>query len=191
MPSQIEIEIKSLLTESSYLKLLKYFYKNMNDSYIQINYYIDTPNLDILKNKDGLRIRKKNKYELTFKTPNIEGLIEVNQDINFDDFNNFKENNIFPDGEIKNYIESKYNVSTLKILSTLTTYRIDIEYKNGLISIDKNIYNNNLDYELEYETNSYQNGLEILKELFKELDIEFKENKKSKLVRAMDQYLNK
>ena len=45
MPSQIEIEIKSLLTESSYLKLLKYFNKNMNDSYIQINYYIDTTNV--------------------------------------------------------------------------------------------------------------------------------------------------
>lgn len=187
MGREIEIEIKSLITKDEYDVIINHFLNYDKSSYIQINYYIDTSAFSLMKLLDGLRIRKKKEYELTYKTPLKEGLLEINQIINEKDFLNFKNNNIFPNGEVKEYILNKnINPNDLKILSTLSTFRIDIKYKNGLLSIDKNEYNNNIDYEIEYECDKYLIGLNIIKDLFKELNINFKENKKSKLVRAMD-----
>lgn len=187
MAKEIEIEIKSLINNDEYNKIVSYFNNYESVSYTQINYYIDTPNLSLIKLKDGLRIRKKEEYKITYKTPLNEGVLEINQKINEEDFLIFKNSFIFPEGEVKEYMINKnINVNELKILSILTTFRIDIKYKNGLLSIDKNTYNNVIDYEIEFEYDNYQKGLQIVQELFDILNIKFKENKRSKLLRAMD-----
>ena len=65
MSQNLEIEAKSMLDESNYLKLIK---DHEKDCYIQINYYIDTMHFDVHEKKLGLRIRLKDgAYELTLK----------------------------------------------------------------------------------------------------------------------------
>ena len=59
-----------------------------------------------------------------------------------------KWNGIFPDGDIKNFLEILgIKIENLKILTSLTTDRIEIPYKEGLFSLDKNEYSGTIEKE--------------------------------------------
>ena len=62
----------------------------------------------------------------------------------------------------------------LVILGDLTTYRIETQYQNELLVLDKSEYLNKVDYELEYEVSSYDEGYEKFKQLLQEFDIKHK-----------------
>ena len=74
----------------------------------------------------------------------------------------------------------------MKIITSLTTERIEIEYKNNLLAVDKNTYGNNVDYEVEVESTSMSGAEETLKSILEECEIkDFSFNKKSKQSRAL------
>ncbi|PTH50146.1 CYTH domain-containing protein, partial [Staphylococcus capitis] len=62
----------------------------------------------------------------------------------------------------------------LVILGDLKTYRIETQYQNELLVLDKSEYLNKVDYELEYEVGSYDEGYEKFKQLLQEFDIKHK-----------------
>ena len=181
MSTNIEIEAKALINKEGYELLTKDLEK-----YKQINYYIDYSDLSLSKTF-GLRIRfKNNKYELTLKTDLEEGKLETNQIISEEVFLNFKEKGLFPNGEVKNHLLLLgVNVNELKIFTTLLTYRSDVRINESLISIDKNEYNNIADYEVECESSSMIEAMNVLREYLNKNKVPFSWNKVTKLERAI------
>ena len=94
-------------------------------------------------------------------------------------------------GEFPNVDEVRFltmldiDVSSLKILTSLTTDRVDVNYKDGLLSIDRNFYSGKTDYEIEFEYNSMDAAERILADLLREHDIPFHINKTPKVRRAL------
>lgn len=185
MSQNLEIEAKSMLDESNYLKLIK---GNEKNCYIQINYYIDTMHFDVHEKKLGLRIRLKDgAYELTLKIRQSEGKLEINQSITEFDFLTFKESNILPNGEVKDaLLKQKINIEKLRIFTELKTTRLDVNYKTSLISIDKSEFNGITDYEIECEDKSMEIAEANLIEYLNKNEVPFNENFVSKLRRARD-----
>ena len=134
MSNAIEIEAKALVSQDDYRKLSKLF--PSSPRYTQTNYYIDSD--DRILNKEGiaLRIREKDgNYELTLKTPLSQGLLEKNAPITKAQFEEFRDHNVFPKGDLVRFLTMlDIDINTLKILTSLTTDRIDVEYEGGLLS---------------------------------------------------------
>ena len=158
-------------------------------NYKKLNYYIDTDDLLLKQFGIGLRIRQKDFFVLNMKAPLQEGLLEKKESISEKEFDNFKNNGVFPNGSIKNLLLMfGVDITKLKIQTTLKTERIVIENfsDNEVFAIDKNYYNGLIDYELELEGTSLERAKNSLKERCEELNIDFVENAKSKQVRAME-----
>lgn len=186
MSTNLEIEVKSKLSEDEYQKLLD-GYKNQK-TYIQTNYYLDDNLLTIRHKKCGLRVREKEgEFELTLKVPSGDGKIEINQQISNILFEKLQNGNIFPDGEIKQFLQGNFKakIDEIHILGKLITTRTDITYNNSLISVDKSEYNGIIDYEIECEDSSKKSAKENLKDFLKKNGIKYRENKDSKLKRFL------
>lgn len=189
MATNIEIEAKVLINEDDYNRVLKFYKKEELQKVTQLNYYIDTDDLLLKQFGIGLRIRQKDFFVLNMKAPLQEGLLEKKESISEKEFDNFKNNGVFPNGSIKNLLLMfGVDITKLKIQTTLKTERIVIENFNDdeVFAIDKNYYNGLIDYELELEGTSLERAKNSLKEKCEELNIDFVENAKSKQVRAME-----
>ena len=186
MSTNLEIEFKSkLLEEEYYSLLLKY---SNQKSYSQTNYYIDDKNRSIISKKCGLRIREKNGcFELTLKVPSNDGKIEINQQISNEIFKNLLNCNVFPIGEVKDFLTNNLKVKTdnLYVLGKLVTLRLDLNYKTSLISIDKSSYNSKIDYEIECEDTSITSAQNNLLDFLKENKIAYKQSSGNKLDRFL------
>ena len=187
MSTNLEIEAKATLSKLEYDKLIANF--KSNKIYEQVNYYLDTKSFEIRNKKCGLRIRtKQGENELTIKAPKGDGKLEINQQISNISLQNLLEKDLFPNGEVSEFITKELSIKTsdLKVLGKLVTYRLDIEYKSSLISIDKSLYNGIEDYEIECEDESLINAQTNLKEFLKKYQIPYHENKRSKLGRFLE-----
>ena len=185
MSNAIEIEAKVLLSKEDYQTLIKMF--PQASRYVQTNYYIDSDDRILLKEGIALRIReKKGLYELTLKTPLSQGLLEKNLPISIDELAALRDDGIFPKGDIERFLKMlDIDISTLKILTFLSTERIDVPYESGLLSLDRNTYSGKVDYEVEFEYNNMADAERILGELLEKAGIKFEWNKESKIHRAM------
>jgi uncharacterized protein YjbK len=191
MSNTIEIEAKALVKKAEYAKLAALF--KTNRPYIQTNYYIDN-NASLLR-KEGIALRvrkKKGECSLTLKAPLSEGLLEKNSRISKETFEKFAKEGVFPEGDTKRFLTMlNIDVPSLKILTSLTTKRIDADYEGGLLSIDENHYEGKTDYEVELEYNNEGDAERILAELFKKNGIPFAVNKRTKVSRALEASIEK
>lgn len=173
MATNNEIEFKQILTKDLYDKIFNTYFKN-EKPFSQTNYYIDTKGFKLRDHRSALRIRvKDNSYEMTLKVPAEFGLMEYNHPTNVKlKMNDTLSNSKLPD-DIRNIIEGQFNVSEdeLIILGDLTTLRVETHYQNELLVLDKSEYLNKVDYELEFEVDSYNEGYEKFKQLLQEFDI--------------------
>lgn len=173
MATNNEIEFKQILTKDLYDKIFNTYFKN-EKPFSQTNYYIDTKGFKLRGHRSALRIRvKDNSYEMTLKVPAEVGLMEYNHPTNVKlKMNDTLSNSKLPD-DIRNIIEGQFNVSEdeLIILGDLTTLRVETHYQNELLVLDKSEYLNKVDYELEFEVDSYNEGYEKFKQLLQEFDI--------------------
>lgn len=190
MQSNIEIEAKVLLSEEEYDAIVKYLHLERYKKIEQTNHYVDTIDRVLKKNDIALRIRENQDFVLTLKTPLSEGLLEKNQSINWREYSDLEDKGIFPQGDIKNFLEiCCFDTRALKVLASLKTIRIELELDDGLLCLDKNIYGKNgeiVDYELEVESTSMEKAEETASKILKEVGItEFKFNTHSKQSRAI------
>lgn len=190
MQSNIEIEAKVLLSEEEYLTLIKYLHLERYKKIKQTNHYVDSVDRKLKANDIALRIRENEDFVLTLKTPLSEGLLEKNQTISWRDYSDLEEQGIFPNGDIKNFLEiCGFNPLELKVLASLTTYRIELELNDGLLCLDENVYGakgNKRDYELEIESTSMEKAEEAARKILTEAGItSFKFNTLSKQARAV------
>lgn len=190
MAANIEIEAKVLISSEDYKKVLKHFKKEIDKEYEQVNYYIDSKNFDLKQQGIGLRIREADGlYTLTLKAPMAEGLLEKDQMITKEQYENLSKNKVFPEGNIKEFIIMLgYKPTSLEILAKLTTHRIEIDDGNVLtkLSLDKNDYNGITDYEIECEGDALENAKKALGCICSAIGIAYKDNPKSKQSRAME-----
>lgn len=191
MQSNIEIEAKILLSEKDFYTVVKYLHLERYKKNKQINHYIDTSDRLLKANDIALRVRETDEFVLTLKTPLSEGLLEKNQVLTWRSYSELEDEGVFPSGDIKDFLEiCGFNVRNLKILANLTTYRIELEYDDGIICLDENVYGTNnefKDYELEVECNSIQGAENLAKKLLDEAGIkDYKFNTHSKQARAIN-----
>ena len=188
MPNAVEIEVKVLLSEKDYSKLLSCF--SFFPRRVQVNHYIDLENLSLSKRKIAIRIREcGGSFELTMKTNLAEGRLERNLDISEEQFIDFKERGIFPEGDVKQILlKEGIDLKALKIFTSLKTERAESEYQGGVLSIDKNSYSGIVDYELEYESDSMESATKIVTSLLNNLAIPVCFSEKPKIRRAIEAY---
>lgn len=192
MAINIEIESKVLIDEDSYNKLLNIFKDKISSTYNQTNYYLETNDYSLRKHQIALRIREKlNNYEITLKTPLSEGSYETTNQITKEQFLELKNNNTFPECEIKDQIIRlglDFEISDLHIITSLLTIRSDIKHPTGTFSIDKNKYGSAIDFELEKEDNNKKSAETFLINVCKENNLNYKINELSKQNRALSQF---
>lgn len=186
MSTNIEIEVKTLISQKDYEKVLEFFKDQQHEAVDQINYYIDTEVADLRKHEVSLRIRRLNGLVMTLKTPLSEGLLEKSQLISEHEFNEFISHRSFPTGPICDFIERLYiDPATLFPLAQLTTHRINIPYEGYLLAVDKNTYADQVDFELEMEGSSLDKARIYLEQICTTIGIKFVENRVSKQRRAL------
>lgn len=178
MKQNLEIEFKSFLSEEKYNELLQKFHLE-DKIFMQTNHYFDTSNLDLLNNKVVLRIRQKNdNYKLTSKVKHNEGDLETHVKLTKDEAIH-----MLSDGFDSSVINLNYNVHKV---SELSTYRVSMPYKSGVIFLDKSVYYGVTDYEVEFEVEEFNQGKIDFDSFINENDIEYEKSIK-KVQRAFSQ----
>ena len=165
MKTSLEIEFKTFITEDKYNELLSKL-KQEDNILIQTNHYFDDTLGTLESEKKVLRIRQKgDQYKLTKKSKSTDGNIENHIYLTKDEALDMLKN-----GFDASIINEPINV---KKVAELTTYRTKLQYKSGYVFLDKSIYNNKTDYELEYEADNKLIGQKEFKEILAEFNITF------------------
>ncbi len=184
MNKNIEIEYKLLLKKEEY-EILKPLFKTQG--YEQTNYYFDTKDEKLRKARVTLRVRLKDgQYEFTLKRSGTIGIDEFNENISKNDFECLTHGK-----EIKSEILTllkDYQVSVYELcqIYSLKTYRQDLSYKNGLLSLDKSEYLGVTDYEIEYEVTNTKNAINDFNDFLSVANVKYVRNCKGKRHRLCD-----
>ena len=185
MSREIEYEKRVLINEDQYQKILHFFLDKYPDNkcFKQTNYYFDTSFFDLKARGIVFRLRKsiKETTELTLKIKGSNGDLEINQILTSkEEICLFNENTI-PEGEIKDYLLKRDLLfSSLNLVGSLETYRMEAQINDYLIVIDKNIYFNICDYNLEIEAASIKRAESIILELCNFFGLKYKKDYSSK-----------
>ncbi len=175
MSEQIEIEFKNLLTETEFEQILKAHQIGEKQFVKQKNYYFDTPEFELKDRACALRIRERGgRYEMTLKEPLLtgEGLLETNTELDYEKASSILSGSSISPIDIRDKISQMgIDPEQMSCFGTLTTARAEIPYEGGLLVFDKSTYFDVTDYELEYETNHYEEGMRIFEELLKKASI--------------------
>ncbi len=192
MSTNVEIEAKILVTAAEFRKLFTFLGANPKDAVRQINYYIDTPDSELRGFGFGLRIRERlGDYTLTLKSPLAEGTLEKNQSLTADDYAALAESGLFPTGPVHDFLALLgFPIKDLRIITSLTTYRLETTYQNRHLVLDRNEYSRQEDFEVESEQSAVSLAAETLKNLCREAKIEYRPNQISKHARALKALAN-
>ena len=184
MKKELEIEFKNLVSAPEFTKLTQAF--TITDFTEQTNTYFDTFDGKIKALGGALRIRQKHsKCECTLKLPNPNGagLFEFTQQL--PDATTITRELLTQALDVLTHLE-QYHIRSaeLQLLTSLTTRRCEIPYRNGLLVFDESFYNGHHDYELEFEHADFNEGSCIFQGLLAQYDIPIRETP-NKIKRAM------
>lgn len=171
MRQEIEIEYKNLLTENEYLKLKDVFFSEDQKPATQENYYFDTEDFTLKHNKCALRIRlKDHRAEMTLKTPfeghHTETTIDLDEDtaVKMIAETSFK----LPDEILTVLNEENISISpSVSLVGSLKTERLELVDTHTIIVLDKSYYSDQIDYELEIESDSKSIGKALFDQILK------------------------
>ena len=174
--TQKEYEERLMLTEEQYFFIVTYFMNiQPNKHFLQItNHYYDTDDLALTKDQRmTLRVRIINdvKSELTLKIKGQNGDDEITDGLNPKEQELLLEQNIFPYGQVRNRLMLlPYTLDKYHRITSLYNRRLEIEFDDYTLVIDKNTYEDEVDYNLEIESKV---GIEQAKALLKEYASKF------------------
>ncbi|MCC5895133.1 MAG: CYTH domain-containing protein [Alkalibacterium sp.] len=187
MNQEIEIEFKNLLTEEEYDVLSSTYFLKSAESFTQKNIYYDTESYDLKNRSCALRIRvKEESAEFTLKSPFEGHHKELNIPLTIEEAERLiSMEAIMPPEQIKAFLKNEYelDVTTVNKLTELVTQRIEKEYKECLLVLDKSWYNDTVDYELEIESPSIEQGSSLFDSLLRTHSIP-KRHTPNKIARA-------
>lgn len=192
MSSELEIEFKNLLTEIEYQKLLRHFQVTSEQCWEQENHYYDTPDFKLKKQHSALRIRiLPESAEMTLKTPHQSYLLETTNLLSKETaLKIINSEKITPRGDLLTKL-NEFNVHehNLEKKVALTTLRYEKELENGLLVLDKSIYNGKTDFELELEVQDPIAGEQLFEDILSQFAIP-KRNTPNKIQRAYKSYFS-
>lgn len=182
MSVELEYEQKVLITKDDYLNLIEKIseYDHYKD-YYQENYYLETKAEFFKKSNSALRLRfKKDKWQKTLKIKSQTVNYEYNMDIASQEAKAILETKTTSLSDVpKEYCQNYLDLTIAKI----ETHRHEIKYQDGLIVIDKTIFENQVtDYEIECEASSLEKAGQILQAFVKENQLKTSESE-SKIAR--------
>lgn len=190
MKTNLEIEYKTLLSLSEFDQLSKRF--NHIKPIRQTNYYFDTPDLKLRKNKLSLRIRTfSDAAEMTLKIPQSVGNMEHNLALTSQQATAIlKADSLLGHGALLQSMldlldQYTINLDAIHTLGSLTTTRREYQTPIGLMALDRNEYTNKVDYELELEVEDAGLGEQNFNTFLKENKIEYR-YARSKVVRFLE-----
>ena len=172
----IEYEERVLISESDYKKVIediKSEGKSLTHLYIE-NIYLDNNEAFICKTKKMLRIRRTNNAneELTLKMKDKDGsTIEINETL---------EEHPIIDKELNNKFNEYHEIVRL------VTERIEVQYPDYLFVIDKNMYCDTVDYDLEVEADNQANAKKIIEFYCEKYNLSYDPQYKTKSHRAFE-----
>ena len=151
----IEKEYKALITQKQYeyIKLMFEWEKCI----IQKNYYFDTNKIYCSKNKITVRMRqKKEDYNLQVKIPICcEGGLHIKKEYE-KKLHHLKD--VITSNDF-NELSVPVHIPDVKQIGNLITERLEYSINQSTLCLDKSIYYNIVDYEVEIEYNSnYMDG---------------------------------
>lgn len=165
MTINIEKEYKFLINEDQFQQILeKYQFK---DKIIQTNYYFDSQDFLLAKDNITLRCREKNDMfylQAKIKNKNNKNYTSSQElSVKIDSIPDIIDNQ-FLYTKLTSF-PSKYKGITFKKIGLLTTTRHLVQINDLIIHLDKNLYNNTIDFEIEieFDIESYEKVLEIIK----------------------------
>ena len=185
MESRNKFQFKTLLTLDEYIKLLKRFNGFTTD--VQTNHYFDTSRFSLKALDASLRIRERETLELTLKRKKGYALQDLTLPVDRDFFDELKATGVLPENEIKTQLIPLIGDQKLFNYISLSTTRIYLTYKSGLVLIDKSEYLNTIDYELSFLVSNYNEGKKEFIQLINELGITYTKSEK-KIKRALKAY---
>lgn len=173
MSQELEIEFKNILEEDEYRQLLSAFSISEDKKVIQENFYFDTPKFSLKDVGAALRIREKNGiYTLTLKQPVERGLLETHQVLSKEEAEQMLNGGNIIEGEVVSILKGlSIKTSDVRFFGSLKTKRAEVEYKNGLLVLDKSYYLNQIDFEVEYEVTDEVSGKVVFTELLQQYKI--------------------
>ncbi|WP_152657312.1 CYTH domain-containing protein [Oceanobacillus sp. CFH 90083] len=176
MSQEVEIEFKNLLTTEEYDRLAEDLFSQAK-VIEQINYYFETPSFGLKRNHAALRIRKKNEtYTLTLKEPHPDGLLETHDRLTEDEFLSWTSGIPTEAPNVSKQLKQMaIDISSLTYVGRMTTFRKEIPYQGTLIVLDKSIYLDTEDAELELEAVSKDDGEKVFRSLLANYQIPFRE----------------
>lgn len=165
-----EYETRLMIDEERYLFIVTYFMNIYpNKHFLQnTNYYFDTDDLFLRKEHITLRVRTINdiKSELTLKIKGENGDDEINDGLTPKEAELLVNQNIFPYGQVRNRLMLlPYSLDRYHRVAVLYNRRLEIEFEDYLLVIDKNTYGDVVDYNIEIES---QVGIKHAKEVLKQ-----------------------
>lgn len=185
MHTNTEVEFKTLLTKEEYERLLEKFKGNRSD--YQTNHYFDTPRFSLKALDASLRVRERDELEMTLKRKKGYSMQETTIPIDQDAFNEIKATGIAPESEIRVELAALIGNQKLVNFLSLSTLRMYMPFKTGVLFIDKSDYLGMTDYELEYEAKTYSGGKKEFIQIISELEIQYKKSDK-KIKRAYNAF---
>lgn len=181
-----EAEFKTLLTKEEYDKLLTMFDGNKFDH--QTNHYFDTIRFSLKAIDASLRVKERDDVlELTLKKKKGYQIVEYKEPLTQEEFNGLKETGYIENDKIRSETASIIQNQKVQNYLSLSTNRMYLPFKNGILFIDESTYLGEIDYELEYQATSYHEGKKEFISLIAELAIQYKKAEK-KIKRAMNAY---
>lgn len=162
MKQEIEIEFKNLLTKEEYEKLSSEYFNTHTDSYKQRNSYYDTNSFQLKKANCALRIRiKEQDAEITLKSPFKGYHKELNIPLTIEEAERLiSAQSISLPEQVSQFLKkiTHLDITHVSKVTELTTERIEKNYKDCLLVLDKSWYSDKIDYELEIESPSIEKG---------------------------------
>ena len=181
MSQNIEKEFKNLLNKEEYEALIVAFDLDETEPTKQTNIYFDTPDFKLKGLNSGLRIRMyEDKGEITLKTPIQENeKLETNDDLTLDEAKTLVEAHLMKaTGIVADKLKGLgIAPGDLVIIGQLSTIRYDFPGDKGTFFLDKSFYQDQMDYELEFESESLEEGALIFQNFLKLHDIKVRKAK--------------
>lgn len=192
-----EYEVRLMVDEEKYFFIVTY-YMNIypNKHFLQnTNYYFDTDELDLRKQHMTLRVRTINdvRSELTLKIKGEDGDEEIDDGLTPREADLLINQNIFPYGEVRKRLALlPHSLDKYHRIAVLYNRRLEIEFEDHVLVIDKNTYGDVVDYNIEVESSI---GIKHAKEMMKQYIEQFnlpvsKEKYVGKATRAIKNAIN-
>jgi len=185
MNTHLEIEFKQLLSKEIYDQIKESLFA-FKLPWTQTNHYFQDRQGILSKLRYSLRVREAfDTYEFTLKIPQGFSKLEINDLISKENYQRLLNHENFESPVLDELKKVNVFVEDLILLTSLTTKRYEIKYQGGVLCIDESHYHGITDYEMEFEAEDEQTGMQIFTSLLNQYHLTYEGNCPGKFTRAL------